>query len=210
MHQFRRPLISTGADPRGLVAARAGGRLAKQPLHCRNAKDVTRLAADWVPVFLLRQYRRRFLFPGCLGIQVPRQFHGVVQNPADDNPIVLHPVNQKMPWAAHNAGFCSGAFPAQVQVPGSHAVAELRPFDTAGSIRLAGDVTQRRDQQVFVTFAGRFSELTLCPGEDVDEIRLRGGGESITRHQPANLTRLAACCPSWLTKSSIRSSTIST
>lgn len=37
----------------------------------------------------------RFLFPECLVIQVPREFHGVVQNPPDDNLIVLHPVNQE-------------------------------------------------------------------------------------------------------------------
>ena len=29
--------LSNGADPRGLGAARAGGLLAKQPLHCRHA-----------------------------------------------------------------------------------------------------------------------------------------------------------------------------
>jgi len=41
------------------------------------------------------------------------------------------------------AGFRSGALPAQMQVPGSHAVAKLRSFDAAGPSRLAGDVMQR-------------------------------------------------------------------
>jgi hypothetical protein len=34
--------------------------------------------------------RRRDCRPNgtmCLGIQVPRQFHGVLQKPADDNPV---------------------------------------------------------------------------------------------------------------------------
>ena len=126
-----------------------------------HAENVTRLAADQKPVCLFRKCRRQFLFPECLGIQVAREFHGVVQNPADDNLVVLHPVNQEMPWAAHNAGFRSGALPAQMQVPGSHAVPKLRPFDAVAPIGLAGDITQRRDQQGFVPFAGRVSELTL-------------------------------------------------
>ncbi len=61
----------------------------------------------------------------------------------------------------------------------------LRPFDASGPIGLTGDVAQRGGQQGFVTFAGRFSELTSCPGEDVDETDLRGGGESsVKRARP--------------------------
>lgn len=64
-----------------------------------------------------------------------RQFHGVVQNPADDCQIAFYPINQEMPGAAHDASCHTCPFPAQAQVPGTYAIAKLRAFNAAGPIR---------------------------------------------------------------------------
>jgi hypothetical protein len=53
------------------------------------------------------------LFPGCVGVQVPRQFHGVVQYPTDHNQGGLKAVNQEVARPADCLRTCTHGIPAQ-------------------------------------------------------------------------------------------------
>ena len=115
------------------------------------------------------------LFPCRPGPQVERQFHRVVQHPANDNPTILHPIEQEMPGPTHDATCKSSALPAQTQVPGTDAPTQLRTLNTADPIRLGRDITQRGHDQSLVTLTSHFAKPIMCSGQNVDEIGLRRG-----------------------------------
>lgn len=93
------------------------------------------------------------------------QLHGVVQHPSNDHKGTLNPVDQEMPWSAHDAGRSACAFPTEAQVPRSDAFAEFRAGDTANSVRVAGDVAQSSRDQRCVAYPGSLSELPFGPRE---------------------------------------------
>jgi hypothetical protein len=63
---------------------------------------------------------RRRLFPGRVGVQVPRQFHRVVQYPTDHEQGGLNAIDKEVARPADNRRTCAHVMPAQSQVPRSN------------------------------------------------------------------------------------------
>ncbi len=68
------------------------------------------------------------------------QFHGLVQNPANDDHVGLQAVDQKMPGMPHDPEFGAAVLPTQTQVPGAYCGAEFGTFETARTVRLRSDI----------------------------------------------------------------------
>lgn len=108
------------------------------------------------------------------------QFHGVVQYAPDDNALTVQPaVDQEMSGASHDTGVHPSPVPAQRQVPGVNLLAQLGPLQAAWSGGLVGNIAQPGHDERLVTLSGRFSELLVSPGQNVDDVRSRRGGKPI-------------------------------
>jgi hypothetical protein len=116
------------------------------------------------------------LFPTGLGTQMAFKLHCVVQYPANDNEIILYPVNQQVAGLTDDAKVCTRTFPAQAQVPGTDIRAKFRTLDAADALRLRGKITQCRNDKTLISQTRVFAELRMRPAEDFDDVILRGGG----------------------------------
>lgn len=93
----------------GLPGVAARPRL---PGHVRLA----RLGASQI-IFASAICDDRRLRPGCFRIQVPSQFHGVVQHPSDHEQCWLNTVDQKVTGPADYASGCVHVPTTQSQMP---------------------------------------------------------------------------------------------
>ena len=84
----------------------------------------------------------------------------------------------------------------------SNACAEFGTRETARSVGLACNVAERGDDQALVTQSSGLAELLMGPGEDAEDIPLRGFREPVAKHQSAVLAGCAARCPNSPMKSS--------
>jgi len=66
--------------------------------------------------------------------------------------------------------------PAEAQVPGANAFSEFGAFHAAGPSGFTGYIAQRRYDEGFIANPGHFTEMVVCPGQDIDEVGLRGRG----------------------------------
>jgi len=107
------------------------------------------------------------------------QFHGVVEDPADQNTLRLDTVDHKVAGAPHHARLDTRSLATQVEVPGTNALTQLGALNTARPRRLMGKVPQGGGQKCLIAHTGRFSEPLMRPAKNVADIVLRGGGENI-------------------------------
>lgn len=139
-----------------------------------------------------------------------RQFHGIVQHAANHDDCIFWAIDEEVPWTMDNCACRAGAFTAQAQVPGTHAITKLWANDAAGSAWLLANVAKRSDEQGLIAQARSIAKLFVRPVQDIDDVVLRRRGHSIPRHRFRAVTRSAALRPSWPMVSSSCSSAMST
>jgi hypothetical protein len=127
-----------------------------------------------------------------MGIQVPRQFRGVVQYATDHEQDGIKAVNSEVARPADYLGTCTRVIAAQSQMPRSNTHAEFGSRETARSVGLGCHVAKRRDDQALVAQPSGLAELLVRPGKDVDDIVLCGLRQPVAKHRLDVLPNLAA------------------
>jgi len=97
--------------------------------------------------------------------------HRLVEH-AEDLHDVAHDAEQHDmagPDDASRAG--ADVIPAEREMPRPHAVSELRSISHARPRRIAGDVRERREQELLVSVPNGAAELRVRPDEDVEDVR---------------------------------------
>lgn len=117
---------------------------------------------------------RRRLFPGSVGVQMLRRFHGVVQYATDNEQRGLKAVYEEVARPADDARPCGHMIATQPQVPRPNTCAEFGSRDAARSLWLRRHVAKRRDDQALIAQSCGLAELLVRPSKDVDDIYLGG------------------------------------
>ena len=120
------------------------------------------------------------------------QFHGVVQHPTDLDEAGFKAVDQEMPRSANGDHAGLNMSPTQSQVPGSNTCAKFGPSETARSLGRGCHIAECGDDQTRIAQSGRLTEPLMRPGEDVDDVALRGFRQPIAKHQSTGFARCAA------------------
>lgn len=110
---------------------------------------------------------------------MPSQFHGVVEDPADQNALGLDTVDNKVAGTPHHTRISTRSLATQLKVPGTNALTQLGALNTTRPRRLMGKVPQGGGQKRLIAHPGRCSEPLMRPAKKVADIVLRGGGENI-------------------------------
>jgi hypothetical protein len=140
----------------------------------RANRDGEGVEGDGFPVGHRERKAPWRLLPTRIRIQVPRQLHGVMQHPTDNDQAGLNTIDKKAAWSVDHAHTGLRVFPAQSQVPRSNTGAKFGPRETAGPVGLGCDVAERSDDQILVTQSGFLAEAIMCPGEGFEHIVLCG------------------------------------
>ena len=147
------------------------------------------------------------LVPSLVRVDVSSQVHGVVEDPADDQHVPVASTDEEVPRTVDRLFGSAG--PTVREVPGEDSLSELWAGCVSGVVAARCGVPDSSGDQCLIVLAGPPAELFVGPCEDRDDVGSGGMGKAISRHQPADCVRAAACTPSCPMKSSRLSSAIS-
>ena len=124
----------------------------------RQADNCVGPAADDWPAPSAWRNQQRLAFLGIIRRQVPRQFHRVVQDPQDQNAIVIELVSKEVARTANQASLPFPAPSAIAEVISADLWSELRPVKTSHAQRVSQEIAQRDLNDGLVSPAGLDAE----------------------------------------------------